>query len=301
MIWDKVCRIVDLAHSRKEHAVEDLAAMHSLMQEAKLFVIDAKPEEFLPERHDKEYKDWLNENFFLPFRVTAIEDACSLIILYDTRAHQRGGACERQWIGVCDWHKHLWVSAGVIDEMIWEHDHCQVVGHPMDCFVVTYDGEWICGEEEVAQFGGFTNAELAERLTQNAWKAVEEIAYFNDPRNFILEESLAPKRQKKTKAAKKLKRVHQRPTYTVLKPTQIRRRMRLPEPEQGGAKRRPHERRAHPRTFSDDEKRWPKMHGKTIIVKSSWIGPKESVVGNRRYRVLVDLLPPQLERGESGQ
>jgi hypothetical protein len=62
--------------------------------------------------------------------------------------------------------------------------------------------------------------------------------------------------------------------------------MGLPEPEVPQGKRRPHERRAHERKL-----RSPKFvhkQGQKIIVKSSWIGPKENRVGGKRYRVIVD-------------
>jgi hypothetical protein len=123
--------------------------------------------------------------------------------------------------------------------------------------------------------------------------AARTIMYFNDPENFVVEDR-PPEREKKRPKGR-IAREHERPTYTVLKPTQIRRRLRLKDPdEEGGTKKRPHERRAHLRTYPDDIVKWPKAHGRTIVVKACWIGPHTAEFNGHRYKVLIDMHPPQL-------
>jgi len=121
----------------------------------------------------------------------------------------------------------------------------------------------------------------------NAWVAMKEVWYFNSPDKFILEERPIDSRKHVTKAAKrgKIVRRQQRPQYTILHPQTIRQRLRLPSLEKGGPKR-PHERRAHRRTFRDS-KFW-RMQGKTIIIPATWVGPSEAVIGKKIYRVLLD-------------
>ena len=85
---------------------------------------------------------------------------------------------------------------------------------------------------------------------------------------------------------RRIARTHERPSYTILKPHEIRERMKLPMPV-GKRAVTPHERRSHLRTLRSEFFR-PTNRGRQILIPASWIGPSESVVGNRRYRVMLD-------------
>lgn len=126
-----------------------------------------------------------------------------------------------------------------------------------------------------------------ESTVRNAWVAMKEIWHFNSPDKFILEEKPinADRDAAKAKKLGKIPRHHQRPQYTILHPQMIRQRLRLPPLAKGGPKR-PHERRAHRRTFRSS-KFW-RMQGKTIIVPATWVGKSEAVIGKKIYRVLLD-------------
>ena len=247
-------------------------------------------------------------------------------VLFDTDKHQRGLRCESQWVEFLPY---------APDDRVFNDSDLTVeeitTVTPPGTMLVTCgtirevhfgpkgEQSWIDGKIEGAAFYRMEDAyclatgsdilhgmdkEQMQRLNdagmRNALAAIEEVAYFNDPSNFVLEEtppSFERRMRKKPskKSQSRILRYCDRPRYTVLKPRQIRKRMHLPEPGvPGGMKRRPHERRAHLRTYSDDAKRWPNKHGQTFVVKGSWIGPSESVVNGKRYRVLVDMRPPQL-------
>ena len=336
MIWDTAARLTEMAckfardgglkwdRTKSDHHPD---AMLHIMQNAKLFYIPAAPHTFLPKDHTQDQCDFYHDNFFLPFRYTAIEDTASLILLHDTDEHARGLKANRQWLefmpsGVSmdnyrdeDLGKipaptnDIWdrptmmVTAGEIHEVVFrEGEKTFIDGSIIDMFAIDIEtGKIRLTMEKMSrhmppdQFQLMCNAGL-----KNALQSIDEVAYFNDPSNFVLEEvstrALKDRKRKKSKdAGRRVPRFHQRPQYTVLKPTQIRKRMHLLEPSvPGGMKRRPHERRAHLRTYANDSKRWPNVHGQTKVVKGSWVGPTESIVGNKRYKVLVNMRPPQL-------
>ena len=48
-----------------------------------------------------------------------------------------------------------------------------------------------------------------------------------------------------------------------------------------------HDRRAHPRTFHSPK--FINMQGETIMIPAKWIGPSESTVKNKRYRIMLDM------------
>ena len=333
MIWDKAARLAELLlkdleqHGDPDH-IKRGKAVYDAMSRAKLFVIEAAPHDFLPKDYTQEQCDFYNENFFLPFKTIAIEDNASLIILFDTGKHQRGLKTQRQWIEFLPWDVKreafndkafksdyhgaakkmfpgtMLVTCGVIHEAVFNYGakKSYIEGHIEGIALYeTETGECLMtGAEASLKIPPEEMKHLQNCGIRNALSAIEEVAYFNNPDNFVLEETPASferrrKRKKGKKAQRRISRYCDRPRYTVLKPKQIRRRMRLPEPGiPGGLKRRPHERRAHLRTYSNDEKKWPNMHGQTIVVKGSWIGPSESLINGKRYRVLIDMRPPQL-------
>lgn len=86
----------------------------------------------------------------------------------------------------------------------------------------------------------------------------------------------------------KIPREHQRSTYTLLTVPEIRTTLGLAaEGKQEGTARAPHARRRHWRTYEDE--RFVNMKGQRILIPATWVGPEETVVGGRKYRVRVDL------------
>ena len=134
--------------------------------------------------------------------------------------------------------------------------------------------------------------DFASAVLNNVMSAYEEVMYINQPTHFILEEiheKLHEKFQRKFGGKKKKKRYprsNERPTYTVLPPKKIRHKMGLPPiTHETNGKKAPHWRRAHTRVLRSDRYR---QKGKTIFVKACWIGPSESKVGGKHYKVLLD-------------
>jgi hypothetical protein len=132
-------------------------------------------------------------------------------------------------------------------------------------------------------------------ILENVDTSLQEVFYFNSPNRFVVEEcplkamarwkKRQEQRRRKKKVKERIRRKHDRPIYTLLRPKEIRVKLGLPPLAVGGP-RRPHERRRHYRTYRDD--RYTEMKGKTVIIPATWIGPSEATVKNRRYRILLD-------------
>lgn len=148
--------------------------------------------------------------------------------------------------------------------------------------IMTHDLE--DGLTNVTEQGGELREEFGEHATFRTNWAMRCIMYINSPKHFILETAST----RPYKIGPKLPRSHQRPSYTVLRPYEARRLMRLPSATEGehGTKA-PHERRRHLRTLRSEH--FVHKQGQTIVIPSCWIGPKENVVGNKRYRVMTEL------------
>ena len=110
------------------------------------------------------------------------------------------------------------------------------------------------------------------------------------PKNFILEET--PKGHEKLAAkGKKSLRVHQRPLYTILRPNEIRKKLGLKDPTKeksssGSRTVTPHERRRHPRRLTVES---GYKENRVIIIEACWVGSSEAVIGNKRYKVRLDV------------
>ena len=113
--------------------------------------------------------------------------------------------------------------------------------------------------------------------------AIEEVMTFNTPDRFVLE--TIPSKRKRAKG--RIERSDSRPTYTLLRPDAIRRTMGISSNAKEGFKKRPHERRRHFRTYKSD--RYKSAKGKTVVIPATWIGPSEAEIGNKRYRVCLEV------------
>ncbi len=287
MIFDKLAGI-------SERLFPDLAP---IIENAKLFYFpqvahgtiakDVSPESF--------------DNFFLPFRVTAIEDLSSCIILIDVIENQTGIKCERWFIECMDLSTPSSMFADGIPGMDTEKYKGQYMvaqGEIREIGFITsgrygIDGNTtkvnICTKNEIVLHNDSLPDGFLEHVSQfpvkNAVTAIEEIVHFSKPDSFILEESPAKKKKKK---GKKIERSNQRSKYTILGANAIRDKMRLINVDAPkGKSPKPHDRRRHTRTLKSDF--FKNAKGKVINVPATWVGPSESIVGKTRYKVRLDL------------
>ena len=139
---------------------------------------------------------------------------------------------------------------------------------------------------------------MSESAMRNVAVAMQEVMYLNTPNRFIVEDTptsflryeqrmQAKKRRNQDPTKRRVLRSAERPTYILLTPDEIRAQFNFPTP--AGTVKRAHERRRHLRTYPDDPARWPKAHGRTVVVPASWVGPNERKTKTRRYRVLLDI------------
>lgn len=120
---------------------------------------------------------------------------------------------------------------------------------------------------------------------KNAMCAIQEVLYANTPNKFILEETPNKRRQQ---IRGRIARSRDRPMYTLVSPQKIRERMKLPDNHNGEKQTRLFlGRRAHPRTYHDQ--RYINMQGKTVMIPAIWPGESIKVVGNKRYKIMLDL------------
>ena len=149
------------------------------------------------------------------------------------------------------------------------------------------------------------------RVLRNIMVAYQEILYMNRPSHFILR-TTNTKTVNSKKKQKKLKRSHQRPLYTILRPDEIRERMGIKNFTDGisqGTRRNltvPFERRRHWRYLSNDKYRYDQygypiepqvipagqrrgeLYYKRVNVPATWVGTSEKIVGNKRYKVILN-------------
>jgi hypothetical protein len=280
VIFDKLCGIAE-RHDE---------SLLGTLREARLFVFDGIPHEFLPKEYGPERAQWLAENLTLPFPVTATEDLASCVILIDLEEGAHGLDVRRKFVECLPvnarWEafreRTLPVSEGTFSSSI----------SPLNPSLYSIKGEvskvYCAGKREVylstSQMIGYVHT---PGVIRNAHAALQELMLLNTPDRFILEASPAELKVRKG-TERKVRRSHERPTYTLLKPFEIRKTMGIQEPT--GEKRQspiPHERRAHTRVLRSE--RYKAAKGKTIIVPAVWVGTHEAKVGNKMYRVMLDL------------
>ena len=149
----------------------------------------------------------------------------------------------------------------------------QVAGHIKEVYI----------GKEGTRLTNVTSAETQTYFLTCMIQIVKALTEINTLDRFILEISNP---NQKTYNSKYVPKLDQRPNYILLYPKEIRKYMGT-EHEAAGP-RAGHERRAHLRQYPNDIKRFPKAHGKVIQIASTWVGSTEKVVGNKKYRVVLD-------------
>jgi hypothetical protein len=310
MIFDKICGI-------SEKRFPDLA---SILNKSRLFHFDGIPEEFLPKEIDPEIHNFLETQFMLPFPCVAIEDKASLVILFDIIKNQRGINKHRYFIDIVRFETPIEnfdekdlamnkiiknspvgdsdpfiVCFGLIEEIkllspkkftaIGRLDRVLCcLGQPKKSQdVVHFD---YSGDDLLRKFGIEVLQQHLKSGLRNSMTAMQELFYSNTPNKFILEKRPA-KRKKNVRG--RILRSHDRPIFTLLTPEEIRKIMCVPALNKNGETvlKEGYERRSHPRTFHSD--RFINMKGQTITIPATWVGPSDNIVGNKYYKVRLDI------------
>lgn len=272
---------------------------------------------------DEDRAAWLSEHLYLPFPVVAIEDPGTLTVLRDNpvndRETLRGVGVQRAFLDLMPVGRDLidhrgfrdalpeaalvsgksfLLTSGMVTLEEVTPTETKLSGYVSTAVAVT-PGELL--STKIADRRG-VNTDLVDFIQPftltNVNQTMQELCVLCDPAKFILETTPAaaekpnpyPKRKAWKEREQRIRRVEERPVYTVLKPHEIRKAMALPEPEHdpltNRGSPRPHERRAHVRRLMAE--RFTHKKGKVVHVRSSWIGPSESQSQGKRYRVLLD-------------
>lgn len=304
MIFDKFCAVVE------RHFPE----FESLAREAKVFVFDKPAHTIKP--GDTKQEDF--ELFTLPFPCTVIEDPGTAVMLIDTEDNQTGLHGKRFFIDVvpmysnseaftdCDPYdnelkKEYRRAIGVDESGITISFGVIYWGEPEDHRIITKGittRVMAASKDEVFFDRDLVHGDYADTYKKIATKAgigntisaMEELISIYTNRHFVLE--TLPLRLKAH--PKKIPRTHQRPTYTILDARTIRAKMGTLDAHEKaleeGRKRNspiPHERRRHPRRLSAAGGHY--KEDKVIIIPACWIGESEKKVGNKIYKVRLDI------------
>ena len=281
------------------------------MREAKLFWWPGKPEDLPKNRTDEENK-FLGENFFLPFKTIAIEDSISCVIIQDIETDQRGVTGLRKFAECMK----------ISDAMVTDSREARTHPEHTEGFLKMVRGmNEEFGEIYVVTFGkarltDFTTEKsgifgevdgsvyfLGDRVKpitpadpfwaptrdsalKNFMTAIEEVTLFNAPNRFVVEERHVSARP--PQKAKKIPRSHDRPKYTLLTKKEVQVLLDVnSEDSQDRQHPSAHWRRRHYRTFRSEH--WKNVLNKTIVIPACWVGPSEKQIGNKIYKVCLDL------------
>jgi hypothetical protein len=291
--FDRLCGIVE------RHIPE----LDPLMRSAKLFVFDKKPSEIISPILDAETIATMNDNFFLPFPVVAIEDSASVVLLEDVDGDACGIGSMRFFMEYMDSHGSGFAEDG--ERSDGEFVRIQTGFISMRAFMGAVAGQFqiqfclnrylvfrsdpktsnpttdLRGNDCVA-----IDFDLFSRLSQSPKVALEEMLIANTPSRFVLES--APRKIRDPLKSPKIPRSQDRPHYTLLTPGEIRRRFIRPDsPAPSHKMEMGHERRRHFRTLHSEK--FTRKRGQTILIPATWVGPHESKIGNRTYKVMLDL------------
>jgi hypothetical protein len=289
-MFDTLCRYVE--------RYEPLEVRERL-KDTKLFVFEESAEDSIKESRLPNHDD---ETFFLPFRCIAIEDPHRCVLLRDRTENQRGLSMPRDFLYLgllSDEENQIMENVNIISSgsiyIDFESPTPNFVMNAVNTALIRPTGDpdprfisadlYPEGKEqhfnEILKVVGF-NLNLAyESILQ----------HINNPENFVIEVTPLHYERNKDKLERKSRilRIHERPLYTFLRAKRARQIMGLTDPLAHKGHRGhpiPHERRRHLRTLRSDY--FTRKQGQTIVVEATWVGPSESVVGNKRYKVLLD-------------
>lgn len=288
--------------------------LRSMLEAAHLFQFPYVAHEVLPKTFEDLEFDFQSKFFVLPFRVVAIEDRSSCVLLWDDQSEQQGLDVKRWFIELAPLSSVAAKSWNTDTESVRDSLPEDVRRRVESAWNFSFGWFRVNGTEHVDgrlryRLEGGVNAyhmlnqdgvmdegrafqtvggdTLGESFLRNAMAAVEEMMVFNRPDRFIVRETPDKLR---AKGGPKIPRTHERPVYTLLHVHDVRQKLDLPLPtgdRAGGVF--VGERRRHVRRYPDDPARWPKMHGKAIVIPATWVGPSEARVGRRTFKIMLDL------------
>jgi len=289
MIFDKMCGIIERHFPDYIHLVE----------KAKVFYLPKSAQEVMSEFEIQNHLVFY-DLFQLPYSITAIDYGDKCLILYDLQESALGIDNRRLVLLYCPQNHYLkdndtYLYVGIIKsaeiknksiimDIDWQHMFLvSKKEKPVDILYHLHDN-----------FKKSKNIEQVESIfernfnffMQNINVVINEMYMFSNLNFFILEES--PINTKKNKSVK-VSRTHQRPLYTILRPHEIREKLNLDAPLAPDRKRGspiPHERRAHLRRLTKES---GYKEDKIVKVKATWIGDSEKIIGNKRYKVILDI------------
>ena len=277
MIFDRAVKIYD--------QLPEL--LQKQIKQARIFHLPVYSREMVEACPTDDHRDYVADDFALPYPVVAIEDKQSCVLLWDKVENARGAHHTRGFaeiIPVDDqkldddraWrddesgeyrenYKELVASAsipkgstmiiyGEITDVALEKGadgkYLWQMATAIPSQVVAQVGDDVRGPMPAAAVGeGCENAVL-----RNIKTAYEELIYCNKPDRFIVEKRSKKKTTKHTRKGG-IARSFERPYYTLLTAVEARKVMHLPEPspkKKGGRivlERRSHMRVAHTRTY----------------------------------------------------
>ncbi len=221
------------------------------------------------------------DNFFLPFDVTAIEDIDGLQIFMGENKDKKdisyieAIAGDRGNSVLFDGSIHDFSPVGLKIKAEISLRRAYLVDKRMR-LIKTFNSENKTERE-------FLKSQLPN-MGQRIVEGLAMILKINQPQHFIVEESPT----NKTAKHKVHLRTNERPTFTYLTIGGIKKRFGLSGMSDGdGGTKSPHPRRAHSRTLHSD--RFKNKQGQTIVIPACWVGPEEKQVGNKIYRVRLDV------------
>lgn len=303
-----------------------LPNVYKALNSARIFAFDDDSEPLIPDGdivNCKTKVDYINEDFFLPFPcVSALfKDATKqslIVIIEDTRPKQIGFEHPRKiYVLHKFWkekHQPLEIiesSFKVVKDPSNKADYAIEIGDDaiahlwengeFETSYLSNPAPWKYyldpekNKDEKAKMNMRTKIAATLLIELQSWSII------TSPDYFIMAKE--PKKKRKLKPGQ-IRKVSERPEYTILKPYQIRERMGLPQPSLQGLAKRPHERRRHEAFLSHDKYRFDKqgmviepkvipygtrkgeLYYKRIIKEAIWIGPSTNTTKTHVYRVL---------------
>jgi hypothetical protein len=310
MIFDTLCGIVEKNYPYLQH----------ILRNAKLFEFPEVPHKVLPKQYTED-PEWLEDSFFLPFPIVAVEDKASCVVLWDTIPKQTGTQIERGFIECLHLSTPLSHFREFSDGMELSPE-MRELGRKQNCLVSIggiHSMKVFPGGREFIGNGYLKRADLASKrgmVVRNIVHEMEKIKVaikndrirFKDYENEFDSEAitraaltnayatvqeilhfnqphkfiLEESPLKTKKKQLKIPRSGQRPKYTLLTPRKIRERMGLKNPHN---RKSPiiHERQRHYRWLSAENYSKDK-DGKPLPKKTIPIGPRK---GQSYYKYVI--------------
>lgn len=291
MIFDKMAEIAERIGNKQ--VIQKLC-------DARLFCIDENLSMRGRDEHaqlDVEQVKIVNENFTLPFPITAIEsprindaDDFDFCMVLGDAAKDQQGVGPRMFMLCAEANDKDTQCRGCVYFFMWGMTvYMPEIKRYGLGIVRLYTYHDKMGLKCLVKPGMIPSNEI-KTVASDVGACINPVMiwfhYINQPCHFIVSnESATPI---KTHANRPIVRSKDRTIYTVLKPEEIKKRFNHPEitTEPHGTKA-PHERRRHLRTYKAEH--YKAMRGKTQWIPACWVGPSECVIGKRIYKVMLDI------------